>query len=217
MPAFLARIPAAPRDHAGCSGCSLCLLVCPLWRQHRDPRLTPEYLVKALQCGATAAELAEIIEACPLCGACVPVCPERVDLVGLIADLRRRLSRPTAHDDPNEQPQQNTTSMSHGEALSRNAALRRKLCATDLYVIEPRAYHADYERLVKYYDQLQAETGCIFNLDLQRIAIPAQGQVPWILRGRKATRVVCESRDDCAAFAVACDLPVVHITELVEA
>ncbi|MCK9388644.1 MAG: 4Fe-4S dicluster domain-containing protein [Sulfuritalea sp.] len=201
MPAFLARIPAAPRDHAACSGCSLCLLVCPVWRQHRDPRRTPEYLLKALQCGASAEELAGIVEACPLCGACVPVCPERVDLVGLIADLRRSAAAP----------------MSHGAALSRNAALRRKLRATDLYVIEPRAYHADYERLVKYYDQLQVETGCSFNLDLQRIAIPAQGQVAWILRGRQATRVVCESRDDCAVFAAACDLPVVHITELVEA
>jgi len=194
---------AAPRDHSACSGCSLCLLVCPLWRQHRNPRLTPEYLAKALQCGATAAELAEFVDACTLCGACMPVCPERTDLLGLITDLRRQLSPSTAPDD-----------MSPSAALSRNAALRRQLRATDLYVIEPRAYHADYERLVRVYDQLQQDIGCSFNLDLQRIAIPAAGQVPWILRGRKATRIVCESRADCAAFAAACDLPVVHVDEL---
>ena len=39
----------APRDHSVCSGCSLCLLVCPLWRQQRNPHLTPEYLAKLVK------------------------------------------------------------------------------------------------------------------------------------------------------------------------
>lgn len=96
MPAFLARAPAAPRDYAACSGCSLCLLVCPMWRGSHDPRLTPEALAKGLQSGATVRELAAPIEACSLCGACDPVCPERIDLSGLVMDLRLRLPRSAA-------------------------------------------------------------------------------------------------------------------------
>jgi hypothetical protein len=60
-----------------------------------------------------------------------------------------------------------------GVALSSLAGVRRALRASDLYVIEPRAYHADYQRLVKYYDGLRQAAACAFNLDLQRIAIPA--------------------------------------------
>ena len=40
-------------DYAACSGCSLCLLVCPVWRRRRDDlRLTPHGRAKALQHGA---------------------------------------------------------------------------------------------------------------------------------------------------------------------
>ena len=46
----------------------------------------------------------------------------------------------------------NSNIVSLGEALSGHAAVRRGLRATDLYVIEPRAYHSDYQRLVKHYD-----------------------------------------------------------------
>ena len=55
---------AARRDHAACSGCSLCLLVCPVWRQSRDVSLTPLGRVKALQHGAGAAEVAASVEHC---------------------------------------------------------------------------------------------------------------------------------------------------------
>ena len=41
-----------------------------------------------------------------------------------------------------------STITSVGAALSRLAAVRRALRAGDLYVIEPCAYHADYQRLV---------------------------------------------------------------------
>lgn len=81
------------RDYSACIGCSLCRLVCPMWRSHRDPRFSPEGLAKALQHGATAAELAAPIEACSLCGACDPACPERIDLTGMVMELRRRLPK----------------------------------------------------------------------------------------------------------------------------
>jgi hypothetical protein len=110
------------------------------------------------------------------------------------------------------------------------ASVRGKLGASDLYVIEPRAYHADYERLVTYYDKLLMETGCTLNLDLQRIAIPAVAQslsqklglvasndavqTKWILQGRKLARIVVESLADRAVFQQLCDVPVVHLADL---
>ena len=90
---FHPKAPATPRDYAACSGCSLCLLVCPAWRDSHDPRLTAEGLAKGLQAGASTAQVAGALEACSLCGACEPVCPERIDLVGLIVELRRSLPR----------------------------------------------------------------------------------------------------------------------------
>ena len=82
---------AAKPDHTACSGCSLCLLVCPVWRRTRDLRFTPHGRAKAMQQGATAAALALSIESCTLCGACEPVCPENIGLVDLLMNLRREL------------------------------------------------------------------------------------------------------------------------------
>ena len=85
---------AQPRDYPACSGCSLCRLVCPMWRQHRDPRFSPEGVAKARQHGATVTELAEVLDACTLCGACDPVCPEAIALTSMIMELRRELEVP---------------------------------------------------------------------------------------------------------------------------
>ena len=85
---------AQPRDYPACSGCSLCRLVCPMWRQRRDPRFSPEGIAKARQHGATVTELAEVLDACTLCGGCDPVCPEAIALTGMIMELRRELEVP---------------------------------------------------------------------------------------------------------------------------
>ena len=82
---------ATKRDFAACSGCSLCLLVCPVWRGTRDLRFTPHGRAKALQHGVPVAELAPSVESCTLCGACEPACPENIDLVGMVLGLRGRL------------------------------------------------------------------------------------------------------------------------------
>lgn len=310
-------------DFAACTGCSLCLLVCPVWRATRDLRLTPHGRAKALQHGATIADIAPSVESCTLCGACEPVCPEEINLVGMITGLRRQLPRTGAmqrlqtrmgeavarttscpasnsvllagqslRDHPEilarvqallgktaasddgadialaletgaavpvqrrEQflaplrrlkkiiiadglllrfvrdwlPESNIVGL--GEALSRIDAVRRGLRATDLYVIESRAYHADYQRLVKYYDRLRRDAGCATNLDLQRIAIPAtarnlrqrlgleapddSAQARWILHGRGVTRIVVESTEDAAAFATVAGCPVVHLADLAD-
>ncbi len=291
---------AHPRDFPACSGCSLCRLVCPMWRAHRDPRFSAEGLAKARQNGATAAALADAAYACCLCGACDPVCPENIDLTGMILDLRReapRAASAVASPAPDAPPAgalllpgpelranpallarvetllgfacteddgvdialaletggeidparrrkfldglagrtlvvgdglllrtlrrwlPGARLQSLGEALSGLVAIRRRLASADFYVIEPRAYHADYERLVGHYDRLRAETGCALNLDLQRIAIPASGEaeVRWMLQGRRPARIFVESLADRAVFMRACDIPVLHIAELAEA
>ena len=317
-------VRVAHKDHADCSGCGLCLLVCPLWRRNRDLQHSPQGWAKALQHGAAPGDLADAARDCTLCRACDPVCPEQIDVSGMILKLRGQLAhrqtavlqermaaqsrRPApasqartallagealrAHPDllnrtatllgkagglavvdddgadislaleagvavPHGrlaaliEPLRRADKViaadglllpylaqwlpaakifSLGETLSSLEAVRRNLRATDLYVIEPRAYHADYVRLVKHYDRLRKERGCDFNLDLQRIAIPAnvQGlpqrlglmvpdddaQARWVLHGRNIARVVVENLEDRAAFENASDIPVVHLAEL---
>jgi len=295
------------KGYAACSGCSLCRLVCPAWRATRDPRISPEGRAKGLQAGATPAELADSARACLLCGACEPVCPEKIDLLGMTLNLRRELpetpalqalrarlgeggERPAASPPaakilvlagpalrgrpqalarvlalldaavcedagedialalaagmpvPHERlerflAQMRTARsvvaddglwMRHlrawlpgkrlaglGEALSNLGAVRRGLRASDLYVIEPRAYHEDYARLVGHYDRLRVERGCATNLDLQRIAIPAV-EADWILKGRSPQRIVVERMEDAGAFEHRGGIPVVHVVELAD-
>jgi ferredoxin len=321
-----------PKDYASCSGCGLCLLVCPVWRRHRDIGLTPLARAKALQHGVSAGDIAESVQSCTLCAACEPACPEEIGLVAMTLDLRRQLVQPAFAQHLRMQMEENATRpqrlqasaaavllagqalrehsatlaraaallgdkdkialgdddggdialaleagvaipaqrlerffqplrglkkivvadglmlrhlrqwlprskfVSLGVALSGLAAVRRALRADDLYVIEPRAYHADYQRLVKYYDALRADRGCALNLDLQRIAIPVAArslsqrlgaeaavatmdddvQARWILQGRKIARIVVESIEDRAAFAKVSDCPVVHLADLAD-
>ena len=317
-------------DYASCSGCGLCLLVCPVWRRHGDFGLTPFGRARALQHGAVAADIAASIQTCTLCAACEPVCPEEIGLVEMTLDLRRRLPQAVALQDPpaaiagpaarpsparaaatllvpgpamraqlttlaratallgwsgaialstddgadialaleagTPLPAQRLEQFLQplrgwkkivvadglllrylrqwlprefivglGAALSSLPRVRGALRAGDLYVIEPRAYHADYQRLVRHYDALRAAAACSMNLDLQRIAIPAsarglaqrrrQGavdrtddgvQLRWILQGRNVTRIVVEDVDDGAAFAQMSGLPVVHLADLAD-
>lgn len=117
-----------------------------------------------------------------------------------------------------------------GEALSALAAVRSKLRASDLYVIEPRAFHADHRRLVGHYDELRNAFQLSTSLDMQHLSIPttaasvqnrlgtavvdAAAQARWILEGRAYERVVVEDAADCAVFASVTDRPVVHVADL---
>jgi ferredoxin len=272
-----------------------------MWRSHRDPRFSPEGLAKALQCGATAAELAAPLDACSFCGACDPVCPERIDLTGMIMELRRQLPQSAttvnvpvppgpapagalllpgaalradpalltrvkgllgiavAADDGADIAQALETGgaidtlrqraflrgldgrtlvvgdalllrqlrrwlpaarlQGLGEALGNVGVIRRRLASADFYVIEARAYHADYERLVGHYDGLRADTGCAMNLDLQRIAIPAvdEAEARWMLQGRRPARIVVENPAEREILRRVADVPVLHLAELAEA
>jgi ferredoxin len=325
MPGFFNNAFAPRRDHADCSGCSLCLLVCPVWRQHRDLSLTPQGHFKAMQHGIRTVEVAASVDNCTLCMACEPVCPEDIDITGTILALRGQVAAPAwlhelqsriadsaatpavlssspamllpdraLHACPDTLarvvrllggesalsicgegcadislaleagaaiPQQHlerflsplrqtkkiivadglllrrlrqwlprTDIVGLGEALSGHAGVRRGLRATDLYVIEPRAYHSDYQRLVKHYDRLRADRGCSFNLDLQRIAIPVtarnlpqrlgfvlpndEEQTRWALHGRTINRIVVEGLEEREALEKVSGLPVVHVADL---
>ena len=316
------KTSAARKSYSDCSGCSLCLLVCPVWRQSRDVSLTPHGHAKAMQQGISPAVVAASVEHCSLCMACEPVCPENIDIIGMILALRRQLDAPdwiqdlqTQMEDRKARPivmqpastvlladqalhahpdvlarivrllgislseddgsdialalesgaaiaeqrlQQflallrplkeiivadglllrhlkqwlpNAGVIALGEALSSHSSVRSGLRSTDLYVIEPRAYHSDYQRLVKHYDRLRVDHGCAFNLDLQRIAIPAtvrnlpqrlgvvapndEGQTRWVLHGRNVTRIVVENLEERAALEKISDVPVVHLADLV--
>ena len=103
--------------------------------------------------------------------------------------------------------------------------VRSRLRATDLYVIEPRAFHADHARLVGHYDALLKRSKAASNLDLQRLAVAttvsslarrvdARDQARWILEGRSYERVVVEDAADCAVFAAVTDRPVLHLGDL---
>jgi len=85
-------------DHHDCSGCSLCLLVCPVWRDTRDVRLTPRGRAKAIQHGATREQIAESVAGCTLCGACEPACPENLPLVDMVMALRRTDAFPSPEE-----------------------------------------------------------------------------------------------------------------------
>jgi ferredoxin len=300
-------------DAARCSGCGLCQLVCPAWRQSADVELTPLGRCKALQHGAAPAELATSLASCNLCGACEVVCPERIDLFAMTRALRGALldappensalvtrqippatraarcmlvadaalrARPdtlarvlallggavVAEDDGADivaaiasgsplAPEHIATFVSQfpagtrivvadglllrqplpwpggsevlglGAALGALPAVRDCLRTGDLYVIEPCAYHADYERQVVRYDALRIKRRCEINLDLQRIAIPAgvgtlpqaadaTAQARWIVQGRQLERIVIESENDRAAFEGLGICPVLHLADV---
>ena len=107
-------------NHHDCSGCSLCLLVCPVWHETRDVRLTPRGRAKAIQHGATRQQLSASVAGCTLCGACEPACPEHLPLVDMLMELRRG----------------NVFPPSKGSSVSRSGAL----------LLAGRALHADPER-----------------------------------------------------------------------
>ena len=75
-------------SHHDCSGCGLCLLVCPVWHGSRDVRLTPKGRARAIQHGATREDLTASVDGCTLCGACEPACPEELPLVDMVMELR---------------------------------------------------------------------------------------------------------------------------------
>jgi heterodisulfide reductase subunit C len=117
-----------------------------------------------------------------------------------------------------------------GEALLDVPGVRAGLKPSDMLVLDTRSFFADYPRLVKLYCDLRDEVHCFLNFGLQRTAIPTgtaslqhraggsrvdpASQVRWILEGFPVLRVVVENPYDIGVFRTACDLPVLHLSEL---
>ena len=114
-----------------------------------------------------------------------------------------------------------------GDSLIKHSELPKKLRPDDLYVIDSRAYHADYKKMVVIYDKLRNDTGCMMNLDMHRVATPTGAsslrkstvvdpveQAKWILEGRPATRVIVERLEDIEVFRAAGISNVIFVSEV---
>ena len=117
-----------------------------------------------------------------------------------------------------------------GHMLSSHRNIRSELKSTDFYMIESRAYHHDFQKLVKHYDDLRHDSGCQINIDLQRMALPTgsmgsyqelapqaldiESQVQWLLQGRDVERIVVENLSDAEAMSKGSDIAVVHIADI---
>jgi len=315
------------KGYESCSGCGVCLLVCPQWRRTSSMSVTRKARARAMQAGASPEEIASSIDACLLCGSCEPACPEEISITSMNIEQRIRLNesrdeypswypilakkiftgynsilrRTTillaggsgldqttvdkiigllggdkkaghAFDDDRDiaasieaglvlDDERIKSFLNHlryadtlvvaegilhlplrkwfpkkkikglGEALMNIRSIRKSLGPEDMYIIESRGYHSDFERLVKYYDRLRQETGCQMNLDLQRIAIPTGASslqarqnivtagclehAKWIMKGRKVKRIVVEDFADIKVFQRITDIPVIHISGLI--
>jgi ferredoxin len=298
VPAPSLRFDHARPGYDACTGCNLCVLPCPVFRETRDLALTLRGRAKALQAGASFEDIRPSLEACVTCGACEPVCPEDIDTVGFTLEARARLRLPIplpatqpshregpglaiieaprallggderlaerlgveyAHDDgrdladalecglplDDERLSQFLSSLSacrelivadgrlhaplrrwlpgvrvRGIAESLIPRVRAGLGSTDLLVLDSRGYHADFARLVGFWDDVRKSTGAQMALDLHRIAIPTGAgavradfpiadQARWLLEGRTVSRIVCETPHDAAALRSVTATPVV--------
>ena len=106
-------------DYRACTGCGICVLPCPVWRETRDLSLTLAGRALALQGGASAADLRESLDACVTCGACEPVCPEEIDTVGMTLDLRK--------SSPLDLPELDRVNGQRGSFLPGDSLRRHKL------------------------------------------------------------------------------------------
>jgi ferredoxin len=81
----------ASTDPTQCNGCGVCMLSCPVWRQHHTKALTSCGRNRASIGGATEEELAPSAQACILCGSCEPLCPMGIRTQQITIALRHRL------------------------------------------------------------------------------------------------------------------------------
>lgn len=204
------------KSFSDCYGCSLCLLSCPMWLQKRDIRFSAQGFARAMQHGADARDMAEELSACIGCGTCDLLCPEKIDLTGMIAASW-------------QEAQLTDESVPDCFALSREPALQRNLGPDDFYVIEARSFHAQHAERVRHYDALRHATGCSMNLDLHRMAIPTgigslsnslgqfdvRKQIEWLIQGRRFNRIIVENPADQSMLAEITGKPVIHVSDLI--
>ncbi|MDQ6992661.1 MAG: 4Fe-4S dicluster domain-containing protein [Mariprofundus sp.] len=200
-----------------CYGCSLCLLACPMWLQHRELRFSAQGYAKAMQHGATASEISEPLSACIQCGACNLLCPAQIDLLAMIKTCKKEAGLPKIETERFDQD---------CFTIASHAAIQQNLNADDFYIIDATAFHANYAQRVEYYEALRQATGCSINLDLQRIAIPtginhdsdtfnSNKQIEWLFQGRVFNRIIVENKKEQRHLALISGKEVIHISELI--
>lgn len=79
-------------DPTQCNGCGVCMLSCPVWRQHHTKALTYCGRNRASIGGANEEDLAPSARACILCGSCEPLCPMGIPTQQTTIRLRKNLS-----------------------------------------------------------------------------------------------------------------------------
>lgn len=205
--------------YADCQGCSLCILPCPMWQQHHDVMFSPQGIAKAMQSGAQADDLREPLENCIHCGACDAICPENIDLTGMITQFRQDISLPE-----NSKKEDALSPF----VISCDASVQAQIGDDDLYIIDAAPFHADYANRIEHYDALRKQTGCGMNLDLNRMAIATgigsvaddagqfdvKKQVQWLVQGRCFERVIVENHADMVLLREITGKPVFCVAEL---
>jgi ferredoxin len=202
-----------------CYGCSLCLLSCPMWLQRRDVRFSPQGYASAMQHGVDIAEMAEELSACLMCGACDLLCPEKIDLTGMIVAIWQEAGLTDVSH----------TSVPDSFSLSCDPAVQQNLGPDDFYIIDARTFHTRHAERVGHYDALRHTTGCSMNLDLHRMAIPTGigslsdslgqfdtgKQIEWLIQGRSFSRIIIENPADQSMLTEVTGKPVLHVSELI--
>jgi len=188
-----------------------------MWLQRRDIRFSAQGYAKAMQHGAVAGDMAEALSACIRCGACDRLCPQQIDLSGMIAAALKKTQSA-------EVPEV----AADWFAISCSPAVRQHVRADDFYMIEASAFHANHRQRVVHYEKLRQATGCSMNLDLNRMAIATgigsaavslqsfdvRKQIEWLLQGRSFQRMIVENPADQSLLAEITGKPVLHLSEL---
>ncbi len=209
-----------PATASDCHGCSLCLLPCPMWQQHRDVMFSPQGICKSMQAGAKAEDMQAVLASCVACGACDVICPEGIDITDIIMRERKQLG---LAEDVCTEAQGLTPFM-----MSCDPRVQAQLNEHDMYIIDAAVFHQHYEQRVAHYTSLREQTGCQLNLDLNRLAIPtgigshsAEGglfdvKMQWdgLMQGRDVARMIVERYEDKEQIAAWTSVPVVHISDL---
>ncbi len=208
------------KSFSDCYGCSLCLLSCPMWQQKRDIRFSAQGFARAMQHGADARDMAEELSACLMCGACDLLCPEKINLTGMIAACWQKTQLTDEYD----------KSAPDCFALSCESAVQQNLGPDDFYMIDAYFFHIHHTERVKHYDALRHATGCSMNLDLHRIAIPTgigslsnslgqfdlKKQIAWLIQGRRFNRIIVENPADQNMLVEITGKPVIHVSDLIK-
>ena len=91
-------------NYGDCVGCGLCMIGCPAYEEAGSEAHTAKGRNRMLLAGLGAADMAEALDACTLCGYCDAVCPKHVRNVEITLKLRRDLQGASSLSAPAARP-----------------------------------------------------------------------------------------------------------------